>query len=435
MRSIWTENMQPPTFPALQKDLQTDVAVIGGGLAGVLCAATLRERGIDCVLLEARTIGSGISSKTTAVLSVQNEDLYTDMIKKHGEKGASDYLHAGLHALERYRAYAERIPCDLETMPAVTFSLHDRERMEQEVSVLRALGANADFTTETSLPFPIAGAVVLPDMAQFHPLKFLYGIAKGLPIYEHTEAVRVEGTTVITPNGYVHAQKVIVATHFPFINRHGLYFMKLHQQRSFVIAYENAPQLGCTVVDDAEKGIYLRNYGKYLIIGGGDRRSGKKGSGFAVVRDFARRYFPQAKEAFVWGNQDCMSLDGLPYIGAYRSGGNEVFVTTGFNEWGMLSSMIGAEILADRIEGKANPYAETFAPNRRMAFLPLMQNLSESVIGLLTPKTKRCSHMGCALHWNEEEGSWDCPCHGSRFRKNGTVIDNPAIRGIRTHDN
>ncbi len=432
MRSIWQEKTAPVQFPQLEKDVETEIAIIGGGMAGILCAAALRERGIDCILLEEKTIGSGITANTTAVLSIQNEALYFDLIQKQGRETAKGFLQASLQAIERFRTLAKTIECDLETISSLTYSLHSRERMEKETAALRSLGFAAEFVSETPLPFPIAGAVRMPDMAQFHPLKFLYGIANALPIYEHTKAVRLEGTTIITEHAHVHAKKVIVATHFPFINRHGFYFVKLYQQRSFVIAYENAPLLGCTIMDEAEKGIYLRNYGNLLLIGGGDRRPGKKGSGFAVVRDFARQYYPQAKEVAAWSNQDCMSLDSLPYIGSYRSGGTEVFVTTGFNGWGMTGSMIGAHLLADLTTGQENGYAGIFAPNRKSPLLPLLQNCGESLLGLLTPKTPRCSHLGCALHWNEEEHCWECPCHGSRFRENGSIIDNPATHGIRT---
>lgn len=432
MQSIWQEKESDLQFPPLQQDLHTHVAIIGGGMAGILCAARFQEQGIDCALLESNTIGNGITARTTAVLSPQNELLYPDLIRMVGRKRASGYLHAAVEAIERYRLYAGRIPCDWEDMPAITYSLHHPDRMRKEAAVLRELGYPAEFITQTPLPFPVAGAVVYPGSAQFHPLKFLRGIAKGLPIYEKTKVLHLDGDVIVTENAHVYAKKIIIATHFPFINAHGLYFMKLHQKRSFVLALENAPKLSCTAVDEAENGIYLRNYGDLLLVGGGDRRPGKKGSGFSVVRDFVRTYYPQAREVTAWANQDCMSLDSLPYIGSYYGHNQHLFVTTGFNEWGMTGSMIGANLLVDLVAGKANRYEPVFAPNRHMPLLPLLQNTGAALLGWLTPRAPRCSHLGCALHWNEEEGAWECSCHGSRYRKNGTVIDNPATRGITT---
>lgn len=432
MRSIWSKTVTPPAFPQLKKDISPEVAVIGGGMAGILCAAALQEKGIDCAVLEANTVGSGITANTTAVLSVQTETLYLDRIRKQGANAARLLLDAEREAIDRFRTYAETIPCDFESNSAITYSLHDAEKMKAEAAALRSLGLEAAFLTDTPLPFPVAGAVRMPETAQFHPLKFLYQLAKGLTVYENTRAVRLEGTTVITDHAHVHAKQVIVATHFPFINRYGMYFLKMYQQRSFVVAYRGAPSLGCTIMDEAEKGVYLRSYGDLLLIGGGDRRPGKKGCGFAAARGFARQYYPQAEEVCAWGNQDCVTLDDLPYIGAYRAGGKGIYVTTGFGGWGMTGSMIGAMVLSDLVAGQKNRYAKLFDPARGMKLLPLLQNTGEAVLGLLTPKPHRCSHMGCALRWNEAEQSWDCPCHGSRFRKNGSIIDNPATHGIIT---
>ncbi len=433
MRSVWSETVSPPSFPRLEKDLSVDVVVIGGGMSGVLCASLLRERGVECAVLEANRVGSGITANTTAVLSVQTETLYADRIREQSYEAAKLLLDAEREAIGRFRAYAEKIPCELTVLPALTYALHDAEKMKAEAKALRSLGLDADFTTETPLPFPVAGAVRMPETAQFHPLKFLYAMTGGLQIYEQTKVLRLDGTTAVTDRARVDAKKVIVATHFPFVNRHGLYFLKMYQQRSFVVAAEGASPLGCTIMDEAEHGMYLRFAGNLLLVGGGDRRPGKKGCGFDVPRAFLRQYYPQAKEVRAWGNQDCMTLDDLPYIGPYRSGGKDVFVTTGFGGWGMTGSMIGASVLADELTGQKNRYAKLFDPSRRMKLLPLLQNGGEAILDLLTFRRPRCSHMGCALRWNPEEKSWDCPCHGSRFRANGSVIDNPAVRGIESN--
>ncbi len=430
MHSVWSETISAPIFPRAEKNIQTDVAIIGGGMAGILCGLALKERGIDHVILESETIGSGVTKRTTAVLSVQNELLFGDLVKKHGKAHTKLYLEASLNAIKRFRAYAETIPCDFETLDAITYSLHDRDKMKNDALLLQSMGYPAEFVAQTALPFRVAGAVRFPNMAQFHPLKFLYHVAKDLPIYEHTKALRTDGTTVVTPNARIRANKVIVTTHFPFIDRYGLYLLKMHQIRSHVIAYENAPQLGCTIMDEAEHGIYLRNYGKYLLIGGGDRKTGKDGNGFEVIRDFAKKYFPEAKEVTAWSNRDCISLDSLPYIGRYSVFNPNLFVATGFCGWGMTSSMIASELLADLACNKPNRFASVFAPNRKMPFLPLAQNVLSSAIGLLTPTVPRCSHLGCALHWNENEGIWECPCHGSVFAKNGEVLNNPANKNI-----
>ena len=169
---------------------------------------------------------------------------------------------------------------------------------------------------------------------------------------ENTFVYKLKGTTAYTKNGTIRAKKVIVATHFPFINLHGLYPVKMYQQNAYAVAYENAPDLGCTVIDAAENGIFLRNYNGLLIVGGGSHRTGKKGGGFNVPRDFAKKYFPDAKEKYAWINQDCISLDGIPYIGHYGKLLPDVYTATGFNLWGMTTSMAASEILSDLTAGR-----------------------------------------------------------------------------------
>lgn len=428
MESLWTKNVTPPRFPKLRGDLFCDVLVIGGGMAGVLCARELAARGIDYALVEAKTIGSGITRGTTAVLTAQHDTPYTKLIKRFGAEKARQYLRANLDAVERFRLLAKEIPCDFEDAPSVVYSLTDEDSMRREANALRDLGFPAEFQKKTRLPFDIAGAVRFPGMAQFHPLKFLYGAARRLSVYENTFVRRMEGNAAITDNGVIRAKSVIIATHFPFINSHGLYFMKMYQMRSFVIALADAPALGGTYVELADDGMYFRGYGGLLLVGGGDRRTGRGCGGFEKVRSFIRRYYPHSTEQCAWATQDCMSLDGVPYIGRYSPATPNLYVATGFNEWGMTSSMAAASVLADMIEGRENPYAPVFLPQRGMLRPQLFANLGTTLADFIIPTARRCSHLGCALVWNKEERSWDCPCHGSRFGAHGRLIDNPAMK-------
>jgi glycine/D-amino acid oxidase-like deaminating enzyme len=430
MKHLWTEDIAPPRFPALRENIETDVLVVGGGMAGILCARLLRERGVDCVVAEAAAIGSGVTKGTTAVLTAQHDTLYADLVSQHGESGAKQYLDANLWAVGEFRRRSETIPCDFEERPSVMYARTDRQTLEREAETVRRLGFPAEFVTETPLPFAVAGAVRYPGMAQFHPLKFLYGAAEGLTVYENTFVRRLEGTAARTDGGTIRA-KVVVASHFPFLNGRGLYFMKLYQMRSFVVALENAPDLGGTYVGTAEGDMYFRNYKNLLLVGGGDHRTGTKGGGFPAVRDFVRRRFPEAAEKYAWASQDCMSLDGVPYIGRYSPALPDVLVATGFNEWGMTSSMVAASVLADRIAGRENEFAAVFDPERGMFKKQLFVNLGSTLGHFVLPTAKRCPHLGCALTWNEAEGTWDCPCHGSRFDRHGRLIDNPAMRDAR----
>lgn len=431
MTSLWHDTANLPRFPALSRDTSCDVLVIGGGMAGLLTLHELCRRGVDCLLVEAERIGSGTTGGTTAVLSAQHDTLYADLIRSFGRDQAKAVLYANLSAVEQYRALCARIPCDFSEAPSCLYTLSSPARLEREASAVQSLGFPARFTQQTELPLPVRGAVFFPGMAQFHPLRFLAGLVPGLPICENTRALRIEPGAVHTNRGVIRARRVIVCTHFPILNRRGLYFMKQYQMRSFVLALKNAPALHGTYAGTERGGLYFRSYGDLLLVGGGDHRTGKSGGGFDCVEAFVRRTWPQARVAYRWAAQDCMSLDGAPYIGPYSPHTPGLFVATGFNEWGMTTSMVASRLLADAVTGQPNPYARAFAPQRSLVHPQLLGNLFETTLGLLWPTSRRCTHLGCALHWNPQEHTWDCSCHGSRYAPDGKLLDNPALRDRR----
>ncbi len=424
--SIWTAAAELPSFPRLEQDVKTDVLIIGGGLAGLLCAYALEQRGIDYLLIEADTICSGVSRNTTAKLTSQHGLIYDRLVRQFGVGAARLYWRANEAALKRYRQLARRFPCDLETKDAYVYTLEDRNKLERELRALEAIGAPAELVEKLPLPFPTAGAVRLREQAQFHPLKLTAGIAQGLHIREHTAARAFEGKTVVTDRGVIRAENVIAATHFPLNNKHGAYFLKLYQHRSYVLALENGPDLDGMYVDASGTGLSFRNYGGFLLLGGGAHRTGHPGGGWAELEAFAHAHYPDARESCRWAAQDCMSLDGVPYIGQYSRRTPGFFVATGFNKWGMTSAMVASMILSDLVQGKENPFAPVFSPSRTMLRPQLLVNGVTATANLLTVSKHRCPHMGCALKWNPQEHSWDCPCHGSRFDENGTLLDNPA---------
>ena len=241
----------------------------------------------------------------------------------------------------------------------------------------------------------------------------------------------MRGNMAVTDCGNITAKTVIVATHFPFINKHGSYFLKLYQHRSYVLALENAQDVDGMYVDDSKTRLSFRNYGKYLLLGGGGHRTGKKGGNWMELRDFAKEHYPHAKELCHWAAQDCMSFDEMPYIGQYSGGTAQLFTATGFNKWGMTGAMLSALLLSDMVQGKRNEYTDIFSPSRSILKPQFFINGFESVTNLLSFTGRRCSHLGCALHWNSAEHSWDCACHGSRFAEDGRVLDNPANGDIR----
>lgn len=418
-------------FPPLDRDIKTDVLIIGGGMAGLLCAHMLKQAGIDYALVEADRLCSGVTKNTTAKITSQHGLIYNKLIRRFGSESARLYYEANETALQKYWQLCRDISCDFTEQDSYVYSLSKPEKLERELVALETIGAKAEFCDILPLPFRVTGAVMFPNQAQFDPLKFAAHITKGLNIYEHTKVRELIGTTAVTDGEKIHAQKIIVATHFPFINKHGSYFLKLYQHRSYVLAIDGAPSVDGMYVDEAENGMSFRNHGKLLLIGGGDHRTGKTGGSWRELSLFTQRYYPNSREKYRWATQDCMSLDSVPYIGQYSARTPDLYVATGFNKWGMTSSMVSALLLCDLVRERSNPWAELFSPSRSIVRPQLIINGAEAAINLLTPGKKRCPHMGCALKWNTQEHTWDCPCHGSRFSKEGEVIDNPATDDLK----
>ena len=430
MESIW-QNAELPRFPTLQGDIRTDVLIIGGGMAGLLCAHSLQSAGVRCVIAEAANIAGGITKNTTAKITSQHGLIYHKLVSRFGTETAGVYLEANERAVGTYRELCKALDCDYSEQDNYIYSTADRQKLEDELSTLQALRFPAEFVRNLPRPFPTVGAVKFPHQAQFHPLKFLSAIAKNLTIFENTPVRQLRKNTAITDTGRITADAILVTTHFPFLNKHGSYFMKLYQQRSYAISLEGAPPLPGMYLDEKENGLSFRSHDGALILGGGGHRTGKSGGGWRELEQFAREHYPDAKITHRWATQDCMSLDGIPYIGRYSARTQNLYVATGFNKWGMTTSMAAAQILTDLILGKDNPYAGIFSPSRSMLHPQLGLNALESAKNLLSFSPRRCPHLGCALKWNPQEHSWDCPCHGSRFTIDGKLIDNPATGDLK----
>ncbi|MCM1226240.1 MAG: FAD-dependent oxidoreductase [Clostridium sp.] len=419
MESIWQANTKLPEFPKPDKDIKTDVLIIGGGIAGILTAYFMDRNGVKYILLEKNRICSGITQNTTAKITFQHGLIYQKIFKSSGAEAAQKYLNANKSAFDQYTEMCRNIECDYEIKDNYVYSVNDRNRLENEINALCRIGYKAEFCKDLPIPIKTIGAVKFPKQAQFDPLKFISYISGKLNIYENSFVHEMVGTTAITDKCRIKADKVIVTTHFPFINKHGSYFLKLHQHRSYVVALENAENVNGMYVDEDHKGMSFRNCNDLLFVGGGGHRTGEKGGSWNKLRNFTKLHYPDAHELYRWSAQDCMSLDGIPYIGKYSRNTPNLYVASGFNKWGMTSAMAAAMILSDMVMGKRNDYADIFSPSRNIIKPQLFINCGKAIKNLFTPTTKRCPHMGCALKWN-------CACHGSRFSADGKVLDNPA---------
>ena len=472
MNSIWKETASLPHFSPLSAHSPVDVAVIGGGLAGLLCAYQLQKAGLSVLVLEANRIGSGQTEGTTAKITSQHGLFYDRLIRQAGYEAASLYAEANEQAIDSYLTLIQelQIACDFERLPSYLYTTRSPELLIQEWRAARRLGLPASLTTRTSLPFSVSLALRFDHQAAFHPLRFLAALASQLPVYENTEVLKVQGNRLITSQGCLSARNIVFACHYPFVNFPGLFFLRMHQERSYCLAIKGAPAPDGLYYGIDKGALSLRGYKDAVILGGGGHRCGENPSGgrYALLRRAAEKNWPGCTPFAQWSAQDCMTPDHLPYIGRFSSRTPSWYVCTGFGKWGMTLSMVAAGLLTDIISCRSNPLEKLFSPHRSLSapavptlaseighavkglgrtvlplFLPSPSSIKPGHGGIVryhgkpaglyrTPEGKcflvqpRCPHLGCRLEWNPDERSWDCPCHGSRFSYDGTLLSGPA---------
>lgn len=450
--------------------METEIAVIGAGMAGVLIACLLQQEGRRVVVLEANRIGSGQTGNTTAKITSQHGLIYQKLVQTLGKEKARQYAMANQAAIEAYRGLidGQGIDCDFEETEAYVYG-GDREQLKREAEAAAALGLPASFLDQVPLPIPGAGAVRFTRQAQFHPLKFLRAVSERLNIFERSCVRRVEGTTLVTDRAVVRAGQVVFACHYPFVNFPGLYFTRMHQERSYVLALEQAARVNGMFIGAGDRVYSLRSAGNLLLLGGEGHRTGENSQGgrYDALRRKAAEWFPDGREVACWSAQDCVTPDQVPYIGRYAASRPDWYVATGFQKWGMTSSMVSALVLRELLNGRESPYAQVFDPGRfdteelagiagetgqavkglakRLFQIPLetakripaghggIVLLEGEKVGVYKDEQEnlhavdiRCPHLGCQLEWNPDERSWDCPCHGSRFDYRGKLISGPA---------
>jgi glycine/D-amino acid oxidase-like deaminating enzyme/nitrite reductase/ring-hydroxylating ferredoxin subunit len=490
LASLWLETVERSPRPPLSRDLHADVCVVGAGIAGLSAALELRRAGASVVVLEGRFVGAGASGYNTAKLSALHGLTYAKLERSLDEGAARTYAEANQRGVERAFELAGElgIDCDLRRKPNVTYaeSADDRAQIEAEVAAAGRAGLPAQLVEELDLPFPVAAAVSVANQAEFHPVKYLEGLAgelerRDVRVYESTMAVSVDAGSpcrVRSEAGHtVTAGSVVVATHLPFLDR-GLYFARCHPERSYVVAapYEGgaAAEAMYLSTESPAHSIRTHRFGErnWLLVGGESHKTGQA--------DAAERYERLERwmiERFGvppvmrWATQDQMPSDGVPFVGPVDPVSKNVFVATGFRKWGLALGIAVSELLAAWVDGRDHPWRELFDTRRirlRASAGTLLQEnanvalhfFSDRVVrrgdvesipagegqvvgsglgqravyrddqGVLHSLSARCTHLGCIVSWNSGDRTWDCPCHGSRFSARGEVIMGPAVQGL-----
>ena len=493
---LWADTVAPTSYPQLSGEHSASVAVVGGGITGLTTALLLATRGLDVVLLEARTLASGTTGGTTAKVTSQHGLLYDRLISSHGDEVAGIYAVANAAAVEQVAALVEQgIDCDFQRRDAYVYTADPEQlaALEREVTATQRLGLPASFTQSTELPFDVLGALRFDGQAQLNPRRYCAGLAEllvaaGGQIFEQTRVTGVDDGTparVVAETGAVTAGAVVLATHLPILDR-GMFFAKAEPMASYAIAaqVDGVPLEGMYLSAEAPTRS-LRSYADgdraYLLVGGEGHRTGEQHEHgpqhLANLADFAAQHFGATDVTHQWMAQDYMPVDHIPYVGALSRTTRSIYVATGYQKWGMTNGTAAAMILSDLIVDGSHPWAEVFDANRvspRAAAKKLVQHnldaavhmvrdrltgagtealvdlapgegvvvrhagrhyaVSKAADGALRTLSARCTHLGCLVAWNQSEASWDCPCHGSRFDADGAVLAGPAVQPLPAQD-
>ena len=496
-RSFWIETATPAEYAPLSGDRTFDVAVLGGGLCGITTALMLKTAGARVAVVEANRIGSGATGYTTGKLSSLHGLIYRKLVSTFGEDDARLYGEANEAAIDAMERLVDEhgIDCDFRRKPNFTMACSDGnvDALREEAEIARRLGLPASFTTDVDLPFDVAGAVRFERQAEFHPVKYLAGLARLIPgegseIFQQTTATDVdEGPPleVTTPRGTIRADHVVVATHFPFLDRGGQ-FARMHVERSYVVACRvrgDLPQAMYISVDPPTRSIRTTPCGdeELLLVGGEGHKVGEvtdTEACYDALEEWTRRHFDVVSLDWGWSAQDPIPADSVPYIGKLHPGAEHLWLATGFAKWGLAHSTAAAEILTDQVLGRPNRWASLYDATRgkpaasasdvvkqtvsvvkhfvgdRLAHRDPAAGLEDlsSGVGAIVERdgedvaayrdddgelhvvSATCTHMGCNVAWNGAEQSWDCACHGSRFAIDGSVLEGPAVAPLEARD-
>lgn len=488
--SYWMETAnQPEEYTALSGNERCDVAVIGAGITGITTAVLLAKTGAKVVVLDADRAGTGTTGYTTAKITVQHALKYQELTK---DRGLAYFAvnQAGLSQIDSL-IKEHHIDCDFEKLPSFVYTCNEDEikYIEKEKQAYDTLGIKGYISSDIGLPFDVQRAIAIEDQAQFHPLKYLFALLDvfnkhGGKLYEFTKVMGLQQgnpCVVQCERGDLKADSVVIATNYPVIDFPGLFFMKLHRERSYIISTDASNIEVTGIYINAGRPVNsIRTYrgdgDNQLMLGGYGHKTGQEDddkNAYNSLTRLLKEKFDRANPipGYGWSAQDCVTLDGLPYIGKISKRAHNVYVATGYAKWGMTNAAAAAMMITDSIAGTSTIDSDLIKPFSPCRFTPCASAkdffvqtghvIKEYTVGnasvpvgtyddvapgkgailRINGKTQavykdhngitrafkaRCTHLSCPLEYNESENTFDCSCHGSRFAVNGSVLEGPA---------
>ena len=498
-KSYWIDSTGDTDYPSLDRDINIDTIIVGGGIVGIANAYQLQKSGIDVAILEGRKIAQGTSGHTTAKITSQHNLIYAKLIKQFGKNSAQQYATANQLAIKEIKTIADEnnIDCDYCTQSAFVYTQDENfvKQIEDEVKAAKSLGIKASFVNEIPFNMEIRAGIRFDNQAQFHPRKLLLPLAKilhkgGVQIYEQSRVTELnknqDGKYLLTTsdNHTVTANRVIIASHYPFYNKQDAYYARISQTMTYAILVKAKEKFPGGMFINAEKpnrsmrGLNTESDEHILIVGDSHKtgQGGDTNQHYNALVDFAKNLFTVEDIPYRWSTQDCMTADGVPYVGFYSAEMPNIYIATGFGKWGISNSLVSSILINDLItkgsspwEGIYNPSRESNIPaieeaskqNPNIPINPMDNNIAKGLtdVGVKNGEGKivdingkkigafrdedgklhlinpTCAHMGCEVNWNAAERTWDCPCHGSRYDIDGNVISGPAVHPLSpNHD-
>lgn len=453
-KSLWLQSAYPNDgFPSLTEDLHCDVCIVGGGLTGIANAYYLAKQGKDVILVEKDSILAGATGNSTGKLTTQHDFIYTNLIKKFGYEEAKLYYDANKEAVTFGNSFARKD--EIKSADSILYaqSQQGAELLKQEAHAYTELGVPGELGKNSELPIQIHSTLTLRDESQIHPVRFGQNLAQlaieaGARIYEQSDVLDMDFEQrflTLKSQHKIQFTELILCTHYPIEALRGLQVLKLAVDRSYIVsAIADMPLSGQYIaVDSPKRSIRTAKFdGKtYFLLSGASHPAGLESN----TAEHYEHLYADMKNTFNlssfvtgWSAQDPETPDLIPYAGKISSALPHIYISTGYRKWGLSNSLASAKIISDQIVGRTNPATALYAPDRTGFGALLLQAMKltglvakEFTKGHLTRRDAPiCTHLGCRTRWNNAEETWDCPCHGSRFRKDGSVLEGPATKPL-----